>query len=118
MNEERHESRLLTKFPSTYHLRTLFDDYAISDSENSANSENGNLDEIDLREDLECIIEGNEDCEDELTGRLTTHGNGSVTERNESVTHVDTERSSIGSSGHNTNRSRNSRKGKRRSHRK
>ncbi|KAK6591033.1 hypothetical protein RS030_111802 [Cryptosporidium xiaoi] len=118
MNEERHESRLLTKFPSTYHLRTLFDEYAISDSENSVNSENGDLEEIDPREDLECIIEGNENCEDELAERLTTHGNRSVTEKNESVSNLDTERSSIGSSGHNTNRSRNSRKGKRRSHRK
>ncbi|KAH8740908.1 hypothetical protein FG386_002454 [Cryptosporidium ryanae] len=117
MNEERQDTRLITKFPSTYHLRTLFDDYAISDSENS---ENGDLEEIDVKGELECIIEeGNEDCEDELAVRLVSHGSRSVTEKNETATHVNTARSSLGgSSGSSTNRSKNSRKNKRRSHRK
>ena len=132
----RFDTRQLTKFPSTYHLRTLFDDYvslnvylsliaycciilvkSISDSESSDKGES--LEKVDVGEELECIVEGeDEGCEDELTTRLASHGSRSVTEKNGSEICIDTTRSLVGtSSGQSTNRSRNSKKGKRRSHR-
>ncbi|KAH8581623.1 uncharacterized protein ELE39_001753 [Cryptosporidium sp. chipmunk genotype I] len=120
LNEERMNTRLFTRFPSTYHLRTLFDDYSLDEPEVSEGSEVGDNQECKNEDRLEMIIEEeNESLEDVVYDRISLDGSRKVTEKSEvDVMNINSDRSSLNTgSGSNTNRSKHSKKNKRRSYR-
>ncbi|KAF7457966.1 hypothetical protein HWI79_1532 [Cryptosporidium felis] len=122
LDDERMDTRLFTRFPSTYHLRTLFDEYqAMSDSDNSENSEECNLSESLEINGLEVIIEGNEDNSTDNGVRVITSLHGSRNETESSCIGSSNTKNSFSvnaTSGNSTCRSKQSKRNKRRSYRK
>ncbi|KAL5370048.1 hypothetical protein CPHLJ_2g2535 [Cryptosporidium parvum] len=121
LNEERMDTRLFTRFPSTYHLRTLFDEYSLNGSDISEGSEVGDNHECQNEDRLEMIVEeDNEFLEDGLYDRNSLNASRKVTEKSEvDVMNINSNRSSLNTnSGSNTNRSKQSKRNKRRSYRK
>ncbi|KAL3129511.1 hypothetical protein ChUKH1_07910 [Cryptosporidium hominis] len=121
LNEERMDTRLFTRFPSTYHLRTLFDEYSLNGSDVSEGSEVGDNHECQNEDRLEMIVEeDNEFLEDGLYDRNSLNASRKVTEKSEvDVMNINSNRSSLNTnSGSNTNRSKQSKRNKRRSYRK
>ncbi|OII71825.1 uncharacterized protein cubi_00633 [Cryptosporidium ubiquitum] len=114
------DTRLFTRFPSTYHLRTLFDEYNMNESEVSEGSEAGDSREYQDEDRLEMIVEDeSEFLENELCDRLSLNESRKVTEKSEiDVMNINSNRSSLnGGSECSTNRSKHSKKNKRRSYR-
>ncbi|CUV04611.1 unnamed protein product [Cryptosporidium hominis] len=115
------DTRLFTRFPSTYHLRTLFDEYSLNGSDVSEGSEVGDNHECQNEDRLEMIVEeDNEFLEDGLYDRNSLNASRKVTEKSEvDVMNINSNRSSLNTnSGSNTNRSKQSKRNKRRSYRK
>ncbi|TRY53096.1 Uncharacterized protein CTYZ_00002501 [Cryptosporidium tyzzeri] len=121
LNEERMDTRLFTRFPSTYHLRTLFDEYSLNGSDVSEGSEVGDNHECQNEDNLEMIVEeDNEFTEDGLYDRNSLNTSRKATKKSEvDVMNINSNRSSLNTnSGSNTNRSKQSKRNKRRSYRK
>ncbi|POM85331.1 hypothetical protein CmeUKMEL1_16885 [Cryptosporidium meleagridis] len=110
------DTRLFTRFPSTYHLRTLFDEYSLDRSDVSEGSEVGDNHEFQDEDRLEMIVEEEDgSLEDGTYDRNPLNASRKVTEKSEvDVMNINSNRSSLNANiGSNTNRSKQSKKNKR-----
>ncbi|KAJ1614084.1 hypothetical protein OIY81_748 [Cryptosporidium canis] len=113
------DTRLFTRFPSTYHLRTLFDEYQyLNESENSEGSEVGDALDTDNRYSDTLIEDNDGRSKHGINDGISIGASRIATENDEiDVMNINSNRSSLNSNSVcSTNRSKQSKKNKRRSY--